>query len=398
MLTGCGQEEEKKPEVIRPVKIFHITTAASGSMRSFPGKVDASEKADLSFRVPGKIIEFPIKEGDKLKKGELIAKLDPKDYQIALDGAKSQAEYAKVQLERYAKQLEEKFISQSKYDQKKTENDVAQSNLDTATKNLEYTQLQAPFDGEIAARYVENFQTVKEKEPIVRLHNRTNIDVTVQIPESVIIKAKGKTNNSMEAEFDSVPGKRYPAQIKEISSQPDPDTQTYKVTLTLPAPEKLNILPGMTATIYVHFNFAEGPNKTVFMVPTSAIFADEKGVSSVWIIDPTTQAVTKRNVKMGQLEGENTPITEGLATGDTIVSAGVKFLREGMKVRPLEKTAAAQSYWPGHSVNIQIVRQILGRASTGAERIYHTRAPERRPDEVDGVLDGYLRKERHQWI
>lgn len=335
LIYGCG-EEENKPEVIRPVKVYHVTAPEGSTSRSFPGKVEASEKADLSFRVPGKVIELPVKEGQQVKKDQLIAKLDPKDYQHAVDETKSKYEYQKGQLERYAELLKDQFVAQAKYDAQKAATDTAKANLDSAEKNLEDTNLKAPFDGEIAQRYVENFQTIKEKEPIVRLHNRDQIDVSLQIPESVIISQGKKTDLSLEAEFDSAPGTRYPTQIKEVSSQADPDTQTYKVTLTMQAPKGLNIFPGMTTTIFASTKRQSG-DKSVFEIPTTAVFADAEGHSNVWLVDPSTNTIKAHPIKFDKLEGETVTVTEGLQSGETIVAAGVKFLREGMKIRPLDK-------------------------------------------------------------
>lgn len=337
MLAACGEEEEKKPETIRPAKVFHVTTPESANSRSFPGKVEASEKADLSFRVPGKIIEFPVREGDQVKEGQLIAKLDPKDYQLVVDETRAKYDYNKGQLDRYAELLKEKFVAQAKYDAQKSATDVAKANLDTAEKNLEYTNLLAPFEGEVAQRYVENFQTIKEKEPIVRLQNRNQIDVSLQIPESVIIRQGERNNLSMEAEFDSAPGKRYPAKVKEISSRPDPDTQAYKVTLTLPAPSDLNILPGMTTTIYATYTSKEDQNTNAYMIPTSAIFADEEGRTNVWLVDQESKTIKRQPISFENLGSNQIKVTEGLNPGDTIVAAGVKFLREGMKIRPIDK-------------------------------------------------------------
>ncbi len=337
LVAGCGEEKKTKAEVVRPVKVYQVIAPEGGSQRSFPGKVEASEKADLSFRVSGKIIEFPVKEGDQVKEGQLIAKLDPKDYQLAVDETKSKYEYQKGQLDRYAELLKEKFVAQSKYDAQKSATDVAKTNLDAAEKNLEYTNLKAPFDGEIASRYVENFQTVKEKEPIVRLHNRDQIDVSLQIPESVMIRHGKNTDLTLEAEFDSAPGKRYPATVKEVSSQADPSTQAYKVTVTLPAPKGLNIFPGMTTTIFVNFKLTEKGAKGAIVIPTTAVFADAQGNSNVWQVDPATGIIKSIPIKFDKLEGETVSVTEGLAPGETIVAAGVKFLREGMKVRPVDK-------------------------------------------------------------
>src|ERR1044071_8554770 len=100
LVQGCKEEKKSVSEIIRPVKVFHIATQEGSVQRTLPGKVEASEKADLAFLVAGKIIKFPVKEGEAVKRDQLIAKLDPKDFEIVLEEARAKAEYAKVQLER----------------------------------------------------------------------------------------------------------------------------------------------------------------------------------------------------------------------------------------------------------------------------------------------------------
>lgn len=336
IVTGCGEKEQTKTHEVRPVKVFHIAGPEEVVQRSFPGKVDASSKADLAFLVAGKIIEFPVKEGQKVEKGQLIAKLDPKDFEIALEEAKSKAEFEKAQYERKKTLVEKGFVSKSEFEAQKTASRVADANLDTAKQNLEYATLVAPFAGEISSRYVDNFQTIKVNEPIVRLQNRDNIDIIIQVPESLAINYKKGSNINIEAEFDSASEKRFAATIKEISATADPDTQTYKTTLTLPAPQGLNILPGMTATVFVKFQSVTGTNTGQYVIPASAVFADEKNNSYVWVIDPKTNEIFKHPIKIGKLENDSIEVTEGLSTGMDIVAAGAKFLMDGEKVRPLE--------------------------------------------------------------
>jgi RND family efflux transporter MFP subunit len=340
--SGCRQEETNKQEPIRPVKVFNITEPEEFFQRSFPGKVEASEKADLAFLVDGKIIEFPVKKGDRVKQGQMIAKLDPKDFEIALQKATSQVELAKIQLDRSAELLKQGFAPQSRYDKDKTDYDVAVANRDTAQQNFDYSELRAPFDGEVAERYVENYQTVRVKEPVVALHNRDSIDIVIQVPESLAIRAQKGKNSDIVAEFDSALGNRYPVTLKELSSKPDPNTQTYKVTLTMGAPKDLNILPGMTATIFLKLKVSEGDQKGQYKIPVTAVFSDEHKNSYVWVIEPNTDIIKKQPVTVAALEKESAVITSGLSPGMMIIAAGAKVLREGMKVRPLAKVENQQ--------------------------------------------------------
>lgn len=338
IVTGCKQEKPSQEEATRTVKVFHVSEQEASFQRNLPGKVEASEKADLAFLVAGKIIEFPVKKGDTVKQGQLVAKLDPKDFEIALKEMTSKVELAKVQLDRSAELLRQGFAPQSRYDEDKTKYEVAVTNRDTAQQNFNYSELRAPFEGEIAERYVENYQTVRVKEPIVALHNRDNIDIVVQVPENIAIRAQKGRNPNLEVEFDSAPGTRYPVTLKEISSKPDPETQTYKVTLTMIAPKELNVLPGMTATVFLKIIRSAEESKGQFKVPVTAVFSDEHKKSYVWVIDPATHLIKKQPVTVDAIEKDTVLVTGGLSPGVDIVAAGAKVLREGMKVRPFENT------------------------------------------------------------
>jgi RND family efflux transporter MFP subunit len=337
-LTGCGETPLKEKSNIQSVKVFHIEGPEDVAQRSFPGIVEASEKADLSFLVTGQLIELPVKEGEQVKKGQLVARLDPTDYEIAVGEAKSKAELAEVNLDRTRKLLEKQFASQKEYDALKTAADVAEAKLKIAQQNVKYTKLYASFSGEIAKKYVENFQNILAKKPIVRLQNREIIDIKVQIPESFVIRSDRIQKGAFEAEFETAPGSRYKVKVKESSTQANPETQTYSVTFTLPNPKDLNVLPGMTAIIHTKFQLIKGKEDKIFTIPISAVFSDKKGTSYVWVILPSTHTLKKKEVKVSRLSGEGAVVTAGLSPGQDIVAAGAEFVKEGMKVEPFENS------------------------------------------------------------
>jgi len=334
LLIGCAEPPPRKKEVVQLVKVFHIPGPEDVAQRSFPGIVEASQKVDLSFLVSGQIIEFSVKEGEQVKEGQLIARLDPTDYEVAVGEAQSKAQLAEVNLDRTRKLLAKQFASQKEYDALKTAADVAQANLKIAQQNLKYTKLFASFSGEIAKKYVENFQNVLAKKTIVKLQNREHIDIKVQIPESLVIRSDQLHKGVFEAEFETAPGSQYKAKVKEVSTQANPETQTYSVTFTLANPKGLNVLPGMTAIIHTKFQLVKGKEKKIFTIPISSVFSDKKGTSYVWVILPSTHTLKQQEVTVSRLDGEGAVVTKGLAPGQDIVAAGAEFVKEGMKVKP----------------------------------------------------------------
>ena len=247
-LSSCSKQEEVvKKEVVRPAKILTITGGGTEQTRKYPGKVQAMDRVELSFGVSGKLVKLPVKSGQAVNKGDVIARLDARDFQSQMDAAQAQANQTKAELDRYANLLKEKVVAKSKYDVVKRNYQVAVSNVDIAKKALENTILRASFSGRIGKRYVENFQVVQAKQSIVSLQKVGTIEIIVNAPEKAMATAKKENTGTLIAEFSALPGKRYPLTLKEFATEADPQTQTYRIVFSMPTPEDATILDGMTA-------------------------------------------------------------------------------------------------------------------------------------------------------
>jgi RND family efflux transporter MFP subunit len=194
--------------------------------------------------------------------------------------------------------------------------------------------LKAPFSGRIVKRYIDNFKEVQAKEPIVSLQDISSIEVVVDVPEWVMVPMRERGSASVIVEFPAVPGKKYTLKLKEFSSEADSQTQTYRVVLTMPAPEEVNILPGMTATV-TGSNLRNSLSEQKQLIPIGAVFADETGKNYVWRVEDS-MAVKKQEVEVGSVTGENIYIVNGLTPGSRIVTAGVNYLQPDMKVREIK--------------------------------------------------------------
>ncbi len=203
-----------------------------------------------------------------------------------------------------------------------------------ANIHLEDCTLRAPYDGVIAQRFVELNQNVKAKEPVVRFQDVDEIDVVVDVPEAVMAgELRLADIEEMVAEFSGAPGLQFPVHIKEIAQVADPVTQTFKVRGGMKAPQNVNVLPGMTATVTVTYHRASILGNPI-LVPVAAVFKDGTGEQITWVIGPD-QTVVRRPVKVGMATGGQIEVIDGLQPGDRIVVAGVAQLREGTKVRDL---------------------------------------------------------------
>jgi multidrug efflux system membrane fusion protein len=355
LLTSCGKKEEPvaQEEVVRPVKVMTVTSSRDAFARKYPGKVRAHKRVDLAFQVDGTLIELPIEEGQNAKAGDLLARVDPKDFQTSLRNAEGQLAKAKAALELAQREYERVLnikkqdpgaISGSMVDQRREGVDRARAEIDSlkaavdaAKDQLSYTYLRAPFSGVIAKRHVDNFQEVRAKQPIVSLDDTDKVEILVDVPEIVVANIRDERTGKIFAEFAAAPGKKYELSIKEYATRADPLTQTYQVTLQMPQPGDLNVLPGMTATVVVTAG-EEAVGGSQFIVPAIAVFSDEAGAAHVWVVDKEKMTVHKRKVKTGDLTGtESIEIVDGLQTDEMIAVAGVTKLREGMKIKPVEK-------------------------------------------------------------
>ncbi|WP_158617424.1 efflux RND transporter periplasmic adaptor subunit [Legionella sp. km772] len=334
-LIACGETSDKKAYSIRPVKAILISNAAAFNNHSFPGKAKASQEVDLSFNEGGSLIALPIKIGDKVKKGELIAKLDPKTFDAKLKAASAEVLRDKQNFSRAQELIKKGHISKADFDLLKAKLAVSEANMDLAQKALNDSVLLAPFAGQVADRYVENYQTVSKQQVIARLLDNSQIEMVIQIPENAISLVPYAKD--IVVQFDSFPQHLIPAQIKEISNEASIDTRTYPVTLIMQQPKDIEILPGMAGKVRGKVNQgSKAQNKIV--LPVSALMTvGEDNKSYVWVIDPKTQQVHRQQVIIGELTETGITIVKGIRLNEWIVIAGVHSLQEGDKVRILNQ-------------------------------------------------------------
>ena len=347
-LTACSRPEPPPPpEVARPAKIFTVVGPDELMMRSFPGEVQASDEANLAFRVSGKLVEFPANRGIEVQQSDLLARLDPSDYQAEVNQAQAQYDLAVAQFDRVAELVERKLVSQAEYDQRLALKKVRKSDLTRATNNLDYTQLFAPFDGVVARRLSENFESVAAGQVVLILQTGKMVDVIVDLPESIVARVERvramRDPKPVQVRFGSTSDRTYTAHYKEHETNADPATLTFKVTFSLPAPDDLNVLPGMSATVIADLSGLFSKEMTgVTLVPIEAVFsAEDEPLDAdrrqVWVVDPDSMRTSRRDVKVGPLTGQNIAILEGLDPGELIVAAGVNAVQEGMWVRPMKR-------------------------------------------------------------
>lgn len=397
--SGCSRPAPPTTELIRPVKTLVVSVGEATQQRMFPGRVEASRRVELAFQVPGVLVTLPVKEGQRVAKGDLIAQLRQDEFQARLDSlqadldqaratlaalragerpeeqlrreaqvrqAEARLANARAEFDRASRLIQTRTISRAEFDQMETSYRVAiedqqsavqmaeqatiareedimakeaavrglEARLVEANLQLQDSTLLAPYDGVIAGRFVEEGQNVRAKEPIVRFQDVDEIEIIVDVPESVMVADIQRADVvEMLASLSGAPGLQFPVRIREVAQVADPTTQTFQVRTVMQAPENLQALPGMTATITATYRRA-GILGQRMLVPVSAISKRESGEQVAWVID-AVGVVAARPVETGAIASGSIEITDGLEPGERIAVAGVTFLRDGMKVRDL---------------------------------------------------------------
>jgi len=353
-ITACGGDAEVPPPQSRPVKVFLVEGPGSEALRNFPGNVQASQRADLGFRVSGTLQEILVREGEDVNKDQVLARLDPTDFKITLEDRQATFDNAERNFERAKELIVDGNISKLDYDRMEANFRTSRAALSQASQDLEYTELRAPFDGTIGRREVENFEDVIAKQTIFRFQNVAQMDILIDLPESLVRSIAPRERDRERipgsdveraipsfASFEGRPDSRFPLTVKEVATKADSQTQTFRVTLTMPQPTEFQVLPGMTANVQVDFSNVIAANYFKW-VPITAVQADSALDARVWKIDPNTMTVNSHPVKIGRMSGRRIEVTDGLYGGEEIVSVGAPYLSEGMRVTRMERREQAE--------------------------------------------------------
>ncbi|MEZ5573081.1 MAG: efflux RND transporter periplasmic adaptor subunit [Halioglobus sp.] len=354
-LAGCGDNNtEVEIATTRPVKLFTVEGGSADTVRTYPGKVDASQRAELSFRVSGQLKELLVKEGDLVEEGQVLAKLDPADYELVLEDRQATFDKNQKNFNRAKELVASGNISRLDFDRMEAEFRSASAALSQARKDVEYTVLVSPFRGRIAQRDVENFEEIAAKQPILTLQNIDQLDVVINIPESVVRSVRGafkrdtlsdgsaRPEPQALAQFEGRGDESFVLQPKEIATKADPQTQTYRATFTMRAPTNFPVLPGMTATVALDLSELTVV-EAVKWVPQRAVQADSGLQSRVWVLNPQTMTVSSHKVEVGRMSGGMIEIRDGLSGGEEIVAVGAAYLAEGM---PVSRMASSEQAVP----------------------------------------------------
>lgn len=336
-LTACWKTETPKT-FVRPVKLSPAVSLRSYD-KDFVGVVSAEQYTNLAFRVGGQVTQTFVTEGAQVKKGQLLAQLDPGDFILQLDADKAQYATSQSILERNKRLLAKQAISLQDYEIAQSNYLKAKSAYEYSKNQLDYTKLKAPFSGSIEKKFVENYQKVQTGESIFKLINPDVLEVNFTLPESDVDLIR--VNKRIFIEFDNYRGEFFSAEIKDVVDA-SVDGAGIPVTLRMTDkafnPNKYNIKAGFACRVKIQIE-RNGAIQEYVTVPITALFnpPTDKTATFVWVYDAKAGAVNLRRVTTrGLVGGDQVIISEGLAAGEQVVMAGVYQLSDKQKVNVLK--------------------------------------------------------------
>ena len=328
---GCGRRGAVPDATVRPVK---VTTASGAGMidKDFAGLATPDDVVNLAFKLPGQVLDIPVKQGEEVPKGALLAELDPRDIRLQVDADRSAYAEARSQMQRMQRLLAHEAVSRQEAEAAETRYAQARSKYENSLDMLQQTRLKAPFAGVIEDKYVDNFERVQAGQSILRLVGPRTTTVKFTLPESSLAMLRD-TAVRFRVEFDNYRGVQFPAVLKEWAKTSS-DASGFPVSLTLTGVDtaRYDISPGMSCTITMQ---TADPVPDAVSLPVSAIYAPAGGGTFVWVVG-SDDRVERRTVTLGELYGRNRVVVDnGVEPGERVVTAGVYQLQPGERVRIL---------------------------------------------------------------
>jgi RND family efflux transporter MFP subunit len=333
LLASCGSKEKEEAPKAKYVKVEQVFSQKGGGKLVFNGQIKEKSLTTLSFRVGGPLVRLNVKTGDYVRKGQIIASIDKRDYKLQVQSTKAQYEQLKGEYERYKELYEKNKLPANSFEKIESGYLMAKTGYENAVNQLNDTELRAPFSGYIYEKKAENFQTVGPGVPIVSIIDLSSLEVVISVPENQILNIKRSSDNYLEVKNAGV--SNFPVSIISIGEKAKRDG-LYEVKLSFANNKELNISPGMSAEVTMYCK-GEAASKTI---PSAAVFYKDNK-TCVWLYNTGTKTISQKEIQVkGIISDGKIEVLNGLSIGDSIVTTGVNSLSEGQTVEPIKKPAS----------------------------------------------------------
>lgn len=328
-LTVSCADRSPKPECApMDVETARAATVEVSSCREFPFIAKPLRTSILSFRISGPVDRFEAYAGTCCRAGDLIAGIDPRDFQLCYEQAEAAYRQARADYDRVAALYEKDNLPASSYEAARASCVAAQTARDAALNALNDTRLVAPFDGYVGEVFIERYQDVKASQPVVTLADISSLRIEIYVTQEIAMRAREL--DEVAIAFDHFPGENFRARVVECARSTTPNNLSYLLTVLLPNPE--GALPaGISGRVLFDL---PGETRPAVAVPRRALCHTFRAGDYVWTVDPASGRVAQRHVTVGELlPGDRIAVNAGLAAGETVAVSGLRFLDDGQIVR-----------------------------------------------------------------
>lgn len=346
LLTACDAKQDSIAPTLSPVMVSVVQLQNSEQSRKLSANVAARDETNVAFRASGRVSKRLVEVGQRVTAGQVLATIDPKDYELAVAAAADQMRAAqvdaaqqRVDAERLARLANDGSVGSADKERQKARADAAQAlqqqssrQLALAKNRVQYTTLLAPFSGVITAIQVEAGQVVSEGQPVLMMARTDQLDIVADIPEQL---ATDLAQWPAQVSLWNDPSKRYTVRLRELSPMANPQTRTFKARFS-GAPNSWKL--GMTAQLFLQSGQNSG--SAVATLPATALIQRGQNKPFVWkVLGNKLQA---QPVQIVSYQQEHV-VLQGLKQGEQIVSVGAQKLDAGMQVRAIVREANPQS-------------------------------------------------------
>ena len=353
-LTGCQSSEQgagpEKAEAAKseqtctdtPVEVA-VTTVTLGTVPLnivVPGAVVPDLQAQIASRLMGYVHNLNVKEGDRVKKGQVLFTIDPTDIRSQIAQAEAAYRQAKAALAdaladytRFRKLYQEESVSRQQFDKVRLKYQVAQQNLaaakaalDQARAQLKYAHVKAPFDGIVVKKMAANGDLAAPGKPLLILENLETMSVRTEVASDLYARLHSGDEVTMWIEGIDHPVK---GTIYTLVSAADPRTRTHTVKITLP-----KALKNVNSGTFARVSFKVGERQTM-MIPASAVVV-RAGITGVFVVD-ADNVVHFRMIRPGRRVGDLIEVQAGLSLGEKVVVRNNRNLMNGDCVKVVQE-------------------------------------------------------------
>lgn len=333
VFVGCKEKNKEKLHV-RSVKVYQTSSKVNQNNATIvPASINEKRETKLAFRVRGPLVKLNDIIGDYVSKGQVIAKIDSRDYKIAVESTQAAFKLANAEYKRYKTLLEQESVAASTYDKIELNYTSAKNAYESAKNALNDTELRAPFSGYINHVFVNNFEEVNPGQPIVSFIDLSKFEVKAWVSIEDLSKINDNTDYACLVEVGNKKIK-VPGTLKEVGHKTSMTKQSYPISILIDAPKNIKLRAGMTTHLEIIEN--ETSSLGFMQIPITCVF-NKKNKTFVWLFNENTNTVLAKEVVSGKvLANDMIEIKRGLKGGKNIVSTGVNYLFEGQKVKKYE--------------------------------------------------------------